>query len=187
MLHLPIFENRIAQFAAKFAPLPDGNWVFHRNDWEEGWLIGKDELPDLLERHAAIVLRARTVSRWWIGIALVLIAALVIVTKGQVSNWWGGAIMLVPVPWILWELHRADRLPLEANRMAVAPPRGLRAGARARMAAFPLGLPLLMIGIGGLLLVQLWRGDSLGSDLTGTGIGLFVTTFGAVILWVKRR
>ena len=75
MLHLPIFENRIAQFAAKFAPLPDGNWVFHRNDWEEGWLIGKDELPDLLERHAAIVLRARTVSRWWIGIALVLIAA----------------------------------------------------------------------------------------------------------------
>ena len=186
MIHLPIFENRIAQFAAKFAALPDGNWAFHRNDWEEGWLVRSAELPGLLERHAAIVQRARSVSRWWIGIALVLIAGLVIATRGQVDSWWGGAIMLVPVPWILWELHRADRLPLETNRMAVAPPRGLKAGARARMAAFPLGLPLLMIAIGGLLLVQLWRGGELASDLTGTGIGLFVVLFGAVILWVKR-
>lgn len=185
MLHLPLFENRIAQFAAKFAALPDGNWAFHRNDWEEGWLVRRDELQGLLDRHAAIVLRARTVSRWWIGIALVLIAVLVIGTRGHVDSWWGGAIMLVPVPWILWELHRADRLPLEANRMAVAPPRGLRAGARARMAAFPLTLPLLMIGIGGLLLIQLWRGDGLASDPVGTGVGLFMVAFGSFILTRK--
>lgn len=186
MLHLPIFENRIAQFAARFAPLPDGNWAFHRNDWEEGWLVRRDELEGLLSRHAAIVLRARAVSRWWIVIGLVVIMALVIATHGTVNNWWGGAIMLVPLPWIVWELRRADRLPFEQNRMAVAPPHGLRSGARARMAAFPLTLPLLMIGIGALLLVQLWRAGSLASDPMGTGIGLFVIGFGVVILWVKR-
>ena len=117
MLHLPIFENRIAQFAARFAPLPDGNWAFHRNDWEEGWLVRRDELEGLLSRHAAIVLRARAVSRWWIVIGLVLIMALVIATHGRVNNWWGGAIMLVPLPWIVWELRRADHLPFDSTQI----------------------------------------------------------------------
>lgn len=186
LLHLPIFENRIAQFGAKFAALPDGNWAFHRTDWEEGWLIPAGELPGLLEQHAGMVRLAQRVTNWWMAIAFGLILVLVIATHGRADSLWGAAIMGLPLPWVLWQLYRADRLPLRQNRMAVSPPRGLRTGAWARMAAFPLSLPVMMIGIGTLLLVQLWRYGELVSDPVGLATGLFVIAFGGVILWARR-
>ncbi|MEO9133075.1 MAG: hypothetical protein ABI240_17955, partial [Sphingomonas sp.] len=55
-----------------------------------------------------------------------------------------------------------------------------------RVAAFPMALPLLMIGIGTLLLIQQWRYGLALRDIGGDALGAGIIAFGIWILWVKR-
>lgn len=187
IIHLPIVENRIAQFAARFERQPVGGIVWFKNDWSGGLPVSEAEMNDLIARHAAILHRAQRAMRWWLPIAVVLIIALVVATGGEVSNWWGGALFVLPLPWVFYQWWRAHRLPvtLTQGRRPIAPARGLIEGAGARLAALPLMIPLAMIVIGTLLLVQLWRAVHLASEPLSTGIGFGVIVFGLGILGIR--
>ncbi|MDE2595318.1 MAG: hypothetical protein KGL44_00420 [Sphingomonadales bacterium] len=187
MLHLPIVENRIAQFAARFAPVPSGGYAWFRNDWSDGLPVSESELTELLASHAMILRRTERAMRWWLGLAFVLVLALVFVRHGGVSQWWGAALFALPLPWVFLEWVRAERLPVQLTdgRRPVAPARGLREGAEARLAALPVMVPMLMLGIGSLLLWKLWQAGQLASDMTGSGVGIGVSLFGLAILWLK--
>ena len=187
MIHLPIAENRIAQFAARFERQPVGGIVWFKNDRSGGLPVSEAEMNDLIARHAAILRGAQRVMRWWLPIAFVLIIALVVATGGKVSNWWGGALFALPLPWVFHQWWRAERLPvaLTRNRRPIAPARGFIEGAGARLAALPLMVPLAMVGIGALLLYQLWRSVHLASEPLSTGIGFGVIVFGLGILGIR--
>ncbi len=191
IIHLPIAENRVAQFAARFERQPVGGIVWFRNDWSGGLPVTEAEMNDLIVRHAAIVQRTRTAMNWWLVIAFAIAIAVVFARRGDVPNWWGGALFVLPLPWVFYEWWRAERLPvtLTQGRRPIAPARGLIEGAGARLAALPLMVPLAMVVVGSLLLVQLWRGAHLASDpwATGTGFGVIVFGLGILGLRVSRR
>ncbi len=187
--HLPILENRLAQFAAKFEALPQGGYAWHRNDWSDGLPVSAEEHAGLLLAHYAAIQRVQRVLRWWIPVFLVLIVAAVIATHGTVDNRVGGALAVLPLPWVFWTIGRAERVPLALvkGRHPVRPPRGFAEGAASRLAALPVSVPLMMCGVGALLLGRLWWDGTLLSDLGYAAMGLGVFVFGVVILLLRRR
>ena len=189
MIHLPVLENRANQFAARFEPLGDGNFAWFRNDWSSGLLVYAAERESLIAAHMAALARVQRIMRWWLPGALAGIILAVVLSGGQISNWWGGVIAAAPMPWMALELWRAERLPLSVTRgrMAVLPPRGLIEGGASRLAALPPTISWLMIGVGALLLFRLWQEHQLASDKGGVLLGLGVMVFGAAIAVLRRR
>lgn len=188
MIHIPISENRVAQFAARFEPHGDG--YLYYGDSRLGGLPLSAAERDRYVAHFAKVLRAG--SRLMVGWVLCAAIGLVVAAEGygrQTQDWQRAVIFLLPVPWVLWTWRRSTAIVLEdiGRRVAVMPPQSVKAGVRSRVTAFPLEIPVMMIGIGALLLVQQWRYGTALTDVGGDQLGVGVIIFGAWILWIKRR
>lgn len=186
-LHLPIAENRVNQFAARFEQLSGGDYAWFPSDWEPGRPVTAAEHADLIAEHEAIIARTQRLLRYWWPLAIVLVIALVFAMRGQVSEWWGTAVFVLPLPWVLWQWRRAERLPyvLTVGRSEAAPARGLPGGITARLRALPLSVPILLVALGIGLLVQLWRGGEMVKHPWMLAEGGWVAIFGLVILAVK--
>ncbi len=188
MIHLPINENAANQFAARFVAQPDGGFVYFHNDTTDGFPVSASETASLIADYARTLKLAYRVAIGWLVAGIVLLGVLYVPTDRYPPLWQevpafsGGVVVAM---WLRW---RAERAPLElaGRRVAVARARGLGVGARVRLAALPLSVPLMMIGVGALLLVQLWRLEHFAGDPFSGVLGVFVTVFGVVILAIRR-
>ncbi len=182
-------DNRIAQFAARFERLPTGDWAWFASDRAEGLLVTDAERTSLIEQHAAIVRRVDRLSRWGVAAAFLAVFAVVLANGGRAPGWAGPALFLVPFGWMLWEWHRAERLPrrLTERRLAVAPPRGLRRGMASRLRALPVAIPLAMLGLGSLLLVRLAMTGRLAASPLVVAEGAMLVAAALALLRLRSR
>ena len=188
MIHIPISDNRIAQFSALFEP--HGTGYLYYGDARRGRLPLSGQERDYYIAHFAKVLHTgnRIVYGWVICAAIGLMVAKIGFHRAT-SDWQRTLVFLLPFPWVMWTWWRSKRLVADTigHRTAVTSPRSYVAGVRSRIAAFPPGLPVMMIAIGALLLVQQWRYGlafrNMGSDAAGVG----VIAFGALLIWMRRR
>lgn len=186
MIHIPISENRIAQFAAKFEPHNDG-YVYYGDNRLGGLPLSTRERDDYIANFAKILRTGNRVTFGWIICAAI---GLVVAEEGyswQSNNWQRAIVFLLPFPWVFWTWWRSKQIVLDeiGRRMPVTPPRSYAAGVVSRVTAFPIALPLMMIGIGVLLLVLQWRYGLAFADISSDTIGGGVIVFGLWILWVK--
>jgi hypothetical protein len=188
LLPLPIVENRIAQFAARFERHEAG-WVYYGDRLTGGLPVSDAEHDALLAEHARRLRRAERVMHWWLAFAVIACAAwqLRFDTGERPGFWTFAPLLLLPLPWVYREWWRADRLAtdLAGRRMAVTKPRSWQAGAKSRLAALPTSIGAMLLLISAVLAFQsrpwasaeqrLWLGEAL--------IGM---TGGAWLLWMKR-
>ena len=187
MIHIPVSENRVAQFAALFEAHGDG-YVYYGDNRLGGLPLSAQE-RDRYVTHFANVLR--TGNRVMVGWILCAVIAIVVAEEGygwKSLDWQHYLVFLLPFPWVLWTWWRSRKIVLDeiGRRVPVTPPRTIKAGVISRIAAFPWRLPLMMIGIGTLLLVQQWRYGLASREFGGDLIGIGSISFGAWILWIKR-
>lgn len=188
MLHLPIAENRIAQFAARFEPVGDG-YAWHGDARQGGLPVSAAERAQMIADYARVQRRTfRFMGLWAIlsGVALGVLDASSVL---MLARWQQMAVVLAPAPLVLALLWRAERAPMAmlGTRMPITPPRPRMRAMAVRLAALPLGISVSMIGIGALLIVQLWRRDEMATTPGYALIGLGSIAFGTAILIVRRR
>lgn len=187
-MHIPISENRIAQFAANFEPHNDG-YVYYGDRYLGGLPLDADERDGYIENFANVLRNGNRVLFAWVISAAV---ATVIAEEGydwQTTSWQRVLVFILPLPWVMWTSWRSRQIVLEGigRRMPVTPPRTYGAGVASRVAAFPVILPIAMIGIGVVLLVQQWRYGLTSDDIGGDALGVGVIAFGVWALWLARR
>ena len=189
MIHLPIVENRIAQFAAKFEPVGDGRWAWFGDNASGGLPVSDAERRALIDSHTQTLKRCNRFAYLWLVLAVVGLATFEISQAIDLPRWQEGLFFVAPLPLVFWRVWRAERAPFElaGRRVPIAPPRSYSAGVRSRLAALPPSVSWTMIAIGALLIVQLARYGHLASDPAGLGLGAFVMVFGAWIIVVRRR
>ena len=188
MIHVPVSDNRVAQFAALFEPHNDG-YVYYGDNQLGGLPLSVQE-RDHYVTHFANVLR--TGNRLMIGWILCVAIGVVVAEEGygwRTQDWQHYLVFLLPMPWVLWTWRHSRKIVLDeiGRRVPVTPPRTTEAGILSRVSAFPLGFPLTMIGIGGALLVQQWRYGLAFREPGGDLIGIGTIALAIWILWVKRR
>lgn len=188
MIHGTISDNRVAQFAALFEVHGDG-YVYYGDNKLGGLPLSAQERDHYVTHFANVLRTGNRVMFSWIVCAAI---GVVIAEEGygwHTQDWQRYLVFLLPMPWLLWTWWRSQRIVLDeiGRRIPITPPRTIKAGLISRVAAFPWGLPSLMIGIGALLLVQQWRygfsSRGVGSEL----IGISSILFGMWILWIKRK
>lgn len=187
VIHIPLSDNRIAQFAARFEPYMDG-YVYYGDSRLGGLPLSAQERDRYVTNFVSVLRRGNRVILFWIMLAAV---GLLIAEEGHYlafARWQQAIVFLMPLPWVLWSWRRSTRVVLDeiGDRNPVTPPRGYLTGVHSRVAAFPPALPLVMIGIGLLLLIQLWRYGEATTDIGGVALALGVIGFGIWTFWVKR-
>ena len=187
MIHIPVSENRIAQFAAKFEPYDDA-YVYYGDCHLGGLPVSTDERDYYVHNFARLLRTANWVMYGWVVLAAI---GLVVAEEGfgwQVDGWQRALVFTLPLPWGIWMSWRSKHIVLEdiGRRMPVTRPRGYKAGVTSRVAAFPMAVPLMMIGIGTLLLIQQWRYGLVLYDFSGDVLCAGVIAFGLWIIWVQR-
>lgn len=189
LLHLPIGANRRNQFAAQFVPVAGGDYAWFANARAEGLLVRAAERDKLIADHSRIIDRTELVTGVWYALAFALVLALMFASRGQLPDWVGPALFVVPLPWVLWQWHVADNLPraVTQGRVAALPPRLPGEGAADRLRALPLSIPALMVMVGALLFARLWWDGRLAQDPVKLAIGLGVFVFGAALFRLRAR
>ncbi|QPC93277.1 hypothetical protein [Mesorhizobium sp. INR15] len=188
MIHIPLSDNRIAQFEARFETYQDG-YVYYGDSSLGGLPLSAQERDRYVTNFVTILRRGNRVMLCWIILAAVGLLIAEVEYSHSFARWQQAIVFLMPFPWVLLTWRRSTRLVLDeiGGRTSVTPPRGYLKSIHSRVAAFPPALPLTMIGIGALLLVQLWRYGDARNDISGVALGLGVIGFGIWIFWVKRK
>lgn len=190
MIHLPIIENRIAQFAAQFEPLPDGRYAYFAGDRDDGVPVSAEEYQTLVTDYSRICHQAKRAMLGWLVLAIVVNVALMIWRGGEeLPGWLVTISFILPFPWAVHRIWQAGQAPAElaGRRVPVAPPRGASGGAKSRLAALPISVPLAMTAIGLLLIWRLWADGRLLHDWLMAVYGGAIALFGLVILSLRRR
>ena len=188
MIHIPLSENRIAQFAARFEPYQDG-YAYYGDNRQGGLPLSAAERDHYLANFIRILRMANLVMIVWVLSAAVALAVAEEGFHQPTENWQRALLFLLPLPWVLWMWRRSTQIVLDeiGRRMPVTPPRSYASGVVFRVAALPTALPVMMLAIGAVLLVQQWRYDLMFTDGLGDALGAGVIGFGVWILRVKRR
>ena len=188
MIHLPVIENRIAQFAARFELCGKDGWAYHHDRATGGLPVSDEERAALLEGHVRALRLAVRVMYGWLAVAVIGLLIVYIRTGRDVPFWQEALVFLLPFPWAIWHVARAERAPfdLAGRRVPVTRPRTAAEGIRSRVAAFPASVPVMMIGVGALLLVQLVRLDQWRESPLEVALGIGVIVFGAWIFLIRR-
>jgi hypothetical protein len=188
-IHLPIVENRMAQFAAQFEQ--DGNgWIYYGDRLLGGVSVSEAERTALIAEHTRRLRRTERVLRWWMPIAVVLCVVMQLALHGfyeAPDPWFCAPILLLPMPWVALEWRRADRLAIDlaGRRVAVAPPRGVWHAARLRLAALPLSIGATL-SLASIVLVVQTRPWGTSEQHLLLAEGLAGLAFGAWLLWLKQ-
>lgn len=191
-IHLPVVENRIAEYATRFARHGQG-WVYHGDARTGGLPVSDGERDWLIAEHARLLRRAERAMRWWLPVAVIGIVGWSIWTgaisrPGDPDPWTVVPILLLPMPWVAREFWRANRLAedLAGRRIAVTPPRGRWESASLRIAALPPLVPALLLIVSAALAVQS-RPWATGEQRLWLAEALLGLVAGAGIVWLKRR
>lgn len=189
IVHLPIVENRIAQFAARFER-HGSEWVYYGDSITGGLPVSDPEHATLLAEHARRLRRGEKIMRWWLPVAVLACAAYELrFGNGDGPQPWRYApVLLLPLPWVFWEWRRADQLAIElaGRRPSVTPPRSWGASAKSRITALPGSIGVMLFLASALLAVQSrpWERNEQRLWLTEAVIGMAA---GLGLIWMKRR
>lgn len=192
LLHLPLVENRIAQFGARFERHGAG-WLYYGDRLTGGLPVSDAEHSALLAEHAREVRHAARVMAWWLPAAVIACVAwdIAVGASAERESWRYVPVLLLPVPWVVWRWHLADGLAdaLVGRRVAVTPPRARWRGIQSRVAALPAGVGVMLLLVCGLLAFQsrpwetdqqrLWLAEAVAGILLGAGL--------LVVKWRARR
>jgi hypothetical protein len=185
---IPIVENRIAQFAARFER-HGADWVYYGDRLTGGLPISDAEHETLLAEYARRLRRAERVMRWWMPVAIILCVAWQLrFRQGDPPRFLTFApVLLLPLPWVYREWWRADRLATElaGRRFPVTKPRTWQQGARSRLAALPTSIGVMLLLACAVLAFQSrpWATDEQRLWLAEAVLGM---AGGAWLLWMKR-
>ena len=179
MLHLPVVENRIAQFAARFEPVAGGGWAWHGDRALGGLPVTDAEYQTLVAAHARVLRLSDRLMLLWVAVAVVGLLGLELGGGIALDRWQQALVFVAPLPLVFWQVWRAERAPsmLAGRRVPVAPSRTARAAMGSRVRALPPSIAWMLVGTGVLLIVQLVR---LGQVIRSPGY--LVVAIGAIAL-----